>query len=97
MISLERKIDAKVDGSDRITVNVKFFEKGNDVGGAEPVLVHEINHAYPLSFSKDDIEAEIDKAEGVFHVERERRKAQEITDQMCAQAEETAKKLSNFN
>jgi len=82
---MKNKIKASVDG-DRIKVNAKFYRKNKKV--------HEINHAFPLNTSAEEIKEEVKKAGEVFLKEEKQKKIQVKIDEEQDKAQEVINKLN---
>lgn len=83
---MEHKIKAEIDG-ENINVNAKFFRDGE--------VVHEINHAFPVGTSEEEIRAAVEKAGDLFELEEKQKEARKEEDEKNAEAKEIVNNLNS--
>jgi Glu-tRNA(Gln) amidotransferase subunit E-like FAD-binding protein len=83
---METKIEAKLDG-ERIKVNAKFLEGEN--------VVHEINTAFNLGATEEEIRAEVERQGNLLELEKEQKENQKEVDAKFNQANEVINNLNS--
>jgi len=83
---MESKIEAKKDG-ERIMVNAKYFR--------DDELVHEVNTAFNLGTSEEEIRAEVERAGKLFETEEIQKVEQGKVDKNNEEADEIINNLNS--
>jgi ABC-type enterochelin transport system substrate-binding protein len=85
------KIEAKIEG-EQIEVSAKFYLE-SDAKFETPI--HEINTAFPLETSPEEIKEAVEKAGALFESEQAQKEKQAEIDKAFNTAKETVNKLNS--